>query len=84
MKANNLLPLIGMMGVVMVSGCATSPQVELTLCEDPRPEICTREYMPVCGYLAEEDKWRTYANACEACADPQVEGWKPGSCESGK
>lgn len=48
-------------------------------CEEPRPEICTREYLPVCGYS--EAQQRTYSNACTACADPAVEGWTREACE---
>ncbi|RMA79399.1 hypothetical protein [Umboniibacter marinipuniceus] len=29
--------------------------------------ICTMEYMPVCGQDT-QGEWRTYANACDACA----------------
>ena len=25
--------------------------LDLILCEDPRPQVCTREYNPVCGTL---------------------------------
>jgi len=64
-----------------MAGCATTPQMSLTPCEDPRPQICTREYMPVCGHKAADDSWQTYGNACEACADSSVEGWRPGACE---
>lgn len=66
----------------------------LEMCpEGQRPEICTQIYKPVCGQLMSdtekaagaeqesEQKWKTYGNACTACADYQVIGFKPGACD---
>jgi hypothetical protein len=60
-------------------------------CVVPRPEICTREYLPVCGLRDTGircvtqpcDSWetKTFSNACSACADGAVYGWRPGECE---
>jgi len=63
------------------AGCQTeAPRKDLTMCTEPRPEICTREYFPVCGHTSANDSWKTYGNACSACADPEVEGWVAGAC----
>jgi len=50
------------------------------LCTDPRPEICTREYVGVCAVLT-DGSTRTAATGCTACSDPDVVGWLPGECE---
>jgi hypothetical protein len=63
-------------------------------CASPRPEMCTKEYMPVC---ASEDtgircvttpcpsvESKTYGNACDACSNPKVTGYRPGSCADSK
>ena len=52
----------------------------LMQCTDPRPQICTREYDPVCATL-EDGSVKTYATGCTACSDQQVTGYRPGSCE---
>jgi hypothetical protein len=52
---------------------------EFILCRDPRPEVCTMEYDPVCG-LKKDRSPATYSNACEACADPMVLGYFQGEC----
>ena len=89
--------------VVAVSACANPageaptehveavPDAAYTLCESPRPQICTREYNPVCAVKdtgvrcvttpcpsAEEV---TYATGCTACADPKVLRHRLGACE---
>jgi hypothetical protein len=51
---------------------------ELTACTDPRPEMCTMDYVPVCGRRGAE--WKTYPNACGACSDHEVSGFRPGPC----
>ena len=69
-------------------GCAqTAPTEETTLvqpdlkmCEDPRPQVCTAIYDPVCALTA-DNSYKTYASACSACGDANVSGHRPGACE---
>lgn len=60
-------------------------------CKKPRPEICTREYNPVCATKntsvvcvttpCPSTEEKTYATGCTACADPKVIKYKQGQCE---
>lgn len=50
-----------------------------TVCTDPRSEICTREYVPVCGVKA-DGTMKTYGNKCEACAFIEVIGYYSDEC----
>lgn len=45
----------------------------MTACQDPRPQICTLDYRPVCGQLTNGET-KTYGNACMACGDASVIG----------
>ncbi len=58
----------------------TEPETAVKRCKDPRPEVCTREYVPVCGRLAGGAR-KTYGNACTACSDRQVMDYTPGECD---
>ncbi len=58
----------------------TPPRLAFTTCADPRSEMCTKEYNPVCGEDKDGDR-STKGNACTACADASVVGYWPGSCE---
>jgi hypothetical protein len=72
-------------------GCGCRPKEEgklkATDCEIPRPEICTKEYNPVCGWF-DPVKIQcirypcavAYGNKCEACADDKVISWTEGEC----
>jgi hypothetical protein len=68
----------------------SEPEVAAVLCEDPRPEICTYDYTPVCAQRdtgircvrppCPATEPRTYANACAACSDPKVLSHVTGAC----
>ncbi len=57
-------------------------------CKSPRPEMCTKQYLPVCASKdtgircvttpcpSRQDV--TYSNACSACTDPKVYGYISG------
>jgi hypothetical protein len=49
-------------------------------CTEPRPQICTMEYIPVCADLSDGTR-RTYASGCVACSDANVVNYRPGQCE---
>ena len=65
-------------------GCALSGARPLpdgaTACGEPRPQVCTMDYNPVCGLRPAAER-RSYGNACGACADPAVVAHVPGTCE---
>ena len=50
------------------------------VCKEPRPQICTQDYRPVCALL-QDDSSKTYSNGCNACSDPEVTGYREGACE---
>ena len=70
--------------LVSLYACAGSAPLatggEETLCVNPRPEVCTMQYDPVCATLADGSK-ATQSNACTACADAAVVSYRPGACE---
>lgn len=48
-------------------------------CPAQRPQVCTREYRPVCGTKRDGTR-QTYGNGCSACADANVVSQIPGPC----
>lgn len=73
---------------------ADKPALQMTLCPETRPEICTKEYLPVCASRdtgircvrapCPSMEWKTYGNACDACADTKVFGYIKGACKPGQ
>jgi hypothetical protein len=51
------------------------------LCEEPRPQICTRDYRPVCAQSGARPS-RTASNGCTACSNADVTGYVEGACAS--
>ncbi len=80
----------------MVVACQSAKPIvdktdpEVTACKDPRPQMCTKEYRPVCAKRdtgvrcvttpCPSEEWVTKGNACTACADEKVFGFKLGAC----
>ena len=50
-------------------------------CQDPRPQVCTLEYDPVCGTLTDGSS-KLFATDCTACSDPSVVGFTMGACDN--
>jgi Kazal-type serine protease inhibitor domain len=50
-----------------------------TVCIDPRPQVCSMDYRPVCAQL-EDTSFKTYSNGCTACSDPRVKSYEEGAC----
>ena len=72
----------------MAAGCAKSPATERSddravffTCEEPRPEACTMQYDPVCGETT-DGRSKIYSNACVACSDRNVTGYRAGVCSN--
>jgi hypothetical protein len=73
----------------LTAGCATSADekkdinepgaLDLILCEEPRPHVCTREYDPVCA-TRKDGTTITESTGCTSCSDPEVVGYKKGAC----
>lgn len=73
---------------VLISACAAyaekdvnSSASNLIMCEEPRPQICTREYNPVCATYTDGSK-KTGSTGCTACAEYAVVGYTMGACET--
>ena len=84
---------------VLVSACLAQENQaksgkKQTLCTEPRPQMCTMEYNPVCAVRdtgircvttpCPSSERKTYSNACSACGDKKVTGFQPGACKSGE
>ncbi|MFT4303070.1 MAG: Kazal-type serine protease inhibitor domain-containing protein [Candidatus Woesearchaeota archaeon] len=60
--------------IAYIGECETNKEVNICTEEEKQNEMCTREYMPVCG-----NNGITYGNKCTACA-AGIDYWTPGEC----
>jgi len=56
-----------------------SQSINLIKCSEPRPEMCTMDYQPVCGFNLDNSS-KTYSNACSACSQQKVIKYMKGDC----
>ena len=73
------LLLLSSLGACSVNSNTTDPG--MTLCTEPRPQICTQDYRPVCAKL-KNGNLKTYANGCTACSDANVISYINNACEA--
>jgi len=52
----------------------------LEVCPEPRPELCTMNYLPVCAQR-KDGTFKSYANGCTSCTDTEVTGYRNGECK---
>ena len=70
---------------LLLGACAATPplaSVKATAaqaCEEPRPQVCTMDYRPVCASLT-DGSVKTYSNGCTACGDAAVSSWIESAC----
>jgi len=77
-----LLTLLALLGACGASNPPAPVQTLTTQCSQPRPQVCTMEYDPVCGELSGGGR-EDYSSPCNACAHDAVAAYRPGGCESG-
>ena len=67
---------------VLLAACAgqQTEQVQGSACSEPRPQVCTMQYEPVCVDKG-QGRLETYSSPCNACADDNVTAYARGACE---
>jgi hypothetical protein len=83
---------------LFIIACSDEQPVEIevaaqtvTKCTNPRPEMCTMDYRPVCATKdtgvrcvtepCDSTEMVTYSNGCSACSDPAVLSYVPDECK---
>jgi hypothetical protein len=61
-------------------GSKVTSEQEMVACPEPRPQVCTQDYRPVCAKL-QDGSSKTYSNGCTACTDSAVTAYSEGACE---
>jgi len=77
-----MLRSIFVIAAICLSACTSNTgedQINMTKCKNPRPQICTMIYDPVCG-VSNSGVQKTYASACTACSDENVLAYEKGEC----
>ena len=77
---------------VLAAKSAAATGDEVVVCSEPRPQICTHDYKPVCASRdtgircvttpCPTTENITYSNGCAACSDKRVISYQSGSCEA--
>ena len=86
------LPLLAALAACSSVGVERPREIptDYVACKSPRPEVCTREYRPVCAQRdtgircvtapCPSSEWVTLGNACSACSELKVLGYRAGAC----
>jgi len=72
--------LLSFFAVACHDESSSTGESSLIQCKEPRPEICTTIYEPVCGTLIDGTQ-QTFASECTACAVKEVVSFMTGACE---
>ena len=90
-----VMAVAALVASLWIQGCAETEPVAVlpegfAQCVEPRPELCTQDFVPVCAARdtgmrcvttpCDSLELSTYGNACSACSDPDVVGYGNGAC----
>lgn len=75
--------IVAIAAVSVLAACSGSPPAPdpVTQCNEPRPQVCTMEYNPVCATLLNGGT-KQYASPCNACAHDTVASYLADVCPS--
>ena len=62
-----------------VAKTTAGTNTNLTICKEPRPQICQRDYRPVCATMKDAGH-KTFSNGCTSCTDSNVVGYVEKPC----
>jgi hypothetical protein len=93
MSVSRPLFLISCLGALVLAGagpgCVYGPEEtasenvksreDMEACPEIRPQLCTMDYTPVCGFTASGRE--TFSNGCGACTNVEVIGYVAGECD---
>ena len=68
----------GLAALILLSACA-GVQEDTVLCTEPRPQLCTMEFLPTCAVLS-SGGYKEFASPCVACSDTTAKGYFTGRC----
>ncbi len=66
--------LLSILLLTTITACTVNPEQKnnnIVSCKDPRPQMCTMDYNPVCGFIS-PNQIKTFSNGCVACSDSKV------------
>jgi hypothetical protein len=79
-------PLFLLLASAVLTACAGASSEQPTGaelrqgCPEPRPQVCTLEYAPVCAFVGKQGTRKEFASGCSACGDASVSAYIPGPC----
>ncbi len=93
MSLSKPLAIICCLGALVLAGAGTGcvyvpgevarenakSREDMEACPEIRPQLCTMDYTPVCGFT--DSGRETFSNGCGACANAEVIGYIAGECD---
>ena len=78
MKIRNSIVLL----TLLLAACQNVPErpAGFIACTEPRPQVCTMIFKPVCAEVGQTGAVKTYPSACSACSDSEVVGYTEREC----
>lgn len=77
MRTRDILGVV----VLLLGGCQSvpAPALNLTVCQEARPDVCTMIFSPVCA-LEKDGSFTTYSSDCTACSHAGIVSYQQGMC----